>query len=264
MLHRLTKQGLICITQLNHAWLSGQLAQVWGNEHFAQFAPKKEVCLGAELHDIGWLFWEQAPTLNPQTGYPYKFAELSMREHIDIWSSAKQLALPLSRYVALLVSLHGTGLYERFTSWKNSPTSSEIVQDFFKHEYAFQEQLIAFFTNDPYYAPYTTPEVIERNRKLITIWDALSIILCQELTSEAHLSQVPTIDSETTVKLTLKEAKDNHHQVTVSPWPFQHSQVELVYEGRLLRQTFSDEKAMQEALMSSDCAVTLSTTLQPE
>jgi hypothetical protein len=263
MLHRFTKQGLICITQPNHAWLSGQLAQVWGNEDFGDFAPKKEVCLGAALHDIGWLFWEQAPTLNPQTGYPHKFMELPTREHVNIWSGARQLASPLSKYVALLVSLHGTGLYERFTSWQNSPTSSQIVEDFLEREYAFQEQVIGLLKNDQHYGAYTKPEVVSRNRKLIVIWDALSIILCQELTSEAHVSHVPTIDGETTVKLTLKEVKDNHYQVIVSPWPFKYSQVELVHEGRLLQETFSDEKAMREALMG-DCAVTVSTTLQPD
>ena len=142
MLHRLTKQGLICITQPNHAWLAGQLAQVWGNERFGEFAPKKEVCLAAQLHDIGWLFWEQAPTLNPQTGYPNKFMELSTPEHIEIWSGARQLVLPWGRYVALLISLHGTNLYERFTSWQNSPTSSQIVQNFLEGEYAFQEQIL--------------------------------------------------------------------------------------------------------------------------
>ncbi|NMG21382.1 DUF3891 family protein [Brasilonema bromeliae] len=263
MLHRLTKQGLICITQPNHAWVAGQLAQVWGNERFGEFAPKKEVCLAAQLHDIGWLFWEQAPTLNPQTGYPNNFMELSTPEHINIWSGARQLALPWGRYVALLISLHGTSLYERFTSWQNSPTSSQIVQNFLEREYAFQEQVIAFLKNDEYYAPYTKPEVVERNRKLVAIWDALSIILCQELTNDAYLSGIPTIDGETTVKLTLKDVKDNHYQVAVSPCPFQVSEVELVYEGRLLQETFSDEKAMREALMG-DCAVTLSTTLQPE
>ena len=85
MLHRLTKQGLICITQPNHAWLSGQLAQAWGNEDFGLLTPPKEVCLGAELHDIGWLHWEQAPTLNPKTGYPHNFTELSTQVHVDIW-----------------------------------------------------------------------------------------------------------------------------------------------------------------------------------
>jgi hypothetical protein len=110
MLHRLSKEGLICITQPNHAWVSGELARAWGNEQFGQFVPPKEVCLVAEQHDIGWLLWEQAPTLNPKTGYPYRFTELQTRVHIDIWTGAKQLAMPLGRYVTLLVSLHGTGL----------------------------------------------------------------------------------------------------------------------------------------------------------
>lgn len=70
MLHRLSKHGLICITQPHHAWLSGQLARVWGNEQFGQFVPKEEVYFAAEQHDIGWLGWEQKPTLNPKTGYP--------------------------------------------------------------------------------------------------------------------------------------------------------------------------------------------------
>lgn len=261
MLHRHTKKGLICITQPNHAWLSGQLAQAWGNEHFGQFAPRLEVCLGAEQHDIGWLLWEQAPTLNPQTGYPYKFTELPTQVHIDIWSGAKQLALPLGRYVALLVSLHGTGLYQRFTEWQNSQ-SAQIVQEFLKREYAFQEQLVATLKNDEYYALYAIADVIERNRKLVATWDALSIILCQGFTTQQQVTQVPTADGETTLQLTLLEDNNNHYSVAVSPWPFGQSEVKLVYEGRLLQQTFSDETAMREALMS-DCWVSLSTNLKP-
>jgi hypothetical protein len=66
MLHRSSKEGLICITQPKHAWVAGELARAWGNEQFGQFVPTSEVCLAAEQHDIGWLFWEQAPTLNPK------------------------------------------------------------------------------------------------------------------------------------------------------------------------------------------------------
>jgi hypothetical protein len=264
MLHRLSKQGLICITQPNHAWLAGQIAQVWGNENFGQFLPRKEVCLCAEQHDIGWLLWEKAPTLNPQTGYPHNFTEVSTQAHINIWLNAKQFALLLGRYVALLVSLHGTGLYERFTSWQNSPISTQIVQDFLKQEYAFQKELIAVLQKDEYYATYVTPEVIERNRKLVATWDALSIIFCQGFTSKQQvLQQVPTINSESTLRLTLLEDQDNHQQVAVTPWPFQQDEVKLVYEGQLLQHAFNDEKAMREALMD-DCWVTLSTTLKPE
>jgi len=262
MLHRLTEQGLLCITQPHHAWLAGQLAQAWGNEKFGKFAPRVQVCLGAEIHDIGWATWEQSPTLNRETGYPHKFTELTTQVHVDIWSSAKQLAMPMGRYAALLVSMHGTGLYERFTSWQKSADSVQIVQDFLKREYDFQKKLIDTLSHDEYYTQYTTPEVIKRNQKLVATWDTLSIVLCQGFADKQEVTQVPTVDGTTTLQLTLIENKNNHHQITVAPWAFGQSEVNLVYEGRLLPSTFNDEKTMREALMK-DCWVTLSTTLKP-
>jgi hypothetical protein len=261
MLHRSSNEGLVCITQPNHAWVAGELARAWGNEQFGQFVPSKEVCLGAEQHDIGWLPWEQSPTLNRQTGYPHRFSELPTQVHLEIWSGAKRLAMPWGRYATLLVSLHGTGLYERIRGWQNSPESRQLVEEFLESEYTFQQQLIATLNNDSYYAPYVTPEVLRRNQKLVATWDALSLILCQNLPGEQQVESVPMADGETLLKVT--KINDDPHQITISPWPFQESEVTLVYEGRLLRETFTDETAMREALMS-DCWVTLSTILKPE
>ncbi|MBV9385910.1 MAG: DUF3891 family protein [Chroococcidiopsidaceae cyanobacterium CP_BM_ER_R8_30] len=260
MLHRKSPEGLICITQPLHAQVSGQLARAWGNEDFGHFVPSQEVCVAAEQHDIGWLWWEAAPTLNPHSGYPHQFTELPTEVHVGIWVGAKQLALPLGRYVALLVSMHGTGLYERFTRWQNSPKAIQIVQDFLKREYTFQSQLIASLRNDSYYAPYVMPEVIGRNRQLVAIWDALSIILCQGFQGEQQVNQVPTASGAT--KLTLTAEEDNPFQIAVSPWPFQQTQVTLTYEGHLLHETFTDETAMREALRG-DSWRTISTTLKP-
>jgi len=261
MLHRASPKGLICITQPLHAWISGCLARAWGNEQFGGVEPREEVCLGAEQHDIGWLMWENMPTLNQNSGYPHRFTELPTQVHIGIWSNAKNLAMPLGRYVRLLVSLHGTGLYERFRSWERSPETTQIVQDFLRREYAFQEQLSAKLQADEYYAPYATPEAIERNRQLVAIWDILSLIICQGFSGEQQSSRVPTASNGQTT-LTLTSVRDDPQQITVSPWPFQQSEVTLVYEGRLLLETFTDEMAMREALM---CApwVTLGTTLKP-
>lgn len=260
MLHREEPAGLIVITQPTHAWVSGRLARVWGNEHFGSFAPTEEVCLGAEQHDIGWLLWENMPTLNPKTGYPHSFMEVPTPVHLDIWSGAKHLALRFGRYVALLVSLHGTGLYERYRNWQKSPESSQIVQEFLEHEYAFQEKLTATLCNDPHYAPYATPEVIKRNRSLVAIWDLLSLALCQGLRSEQQFNRVPTASGETT--LTLTPVDDDSMQVKVAPWPFQQSEVTVVYEGRLLPEKFTDEAAMRAALVSADW-VTITTILKP-
>jgi hypothetical protein len=258
MLHRQDPAGLIVITQPTHAWVAGCLARAWGNERFGVFAPTEEVCLGAEQHDIGWLLWENMPTLNPNTGYPHNFMEVPTEVHVGIWSGAKQLAIAFGRYVTLLVSLHGTGLYERYRNWQNSPQSSQAVEAFLKQEKAFQEKLSASLLHDPYYASYAKPEVIERNRSLVALWDSISLAVCMGGRREQQFDHVPTASGETT--LTLTPLDDNLSQIEVTPWPFQQSEVKLVYEGRILREKFTDETAMRTALMSADW-VTIATKL---
>ncbi|MBD1922403.1 DUF3891 family protein [Microcoleus sp. FACHB-831] len=260
MLHRLDSEGLICITQPAHAWVAGCLARAWGNEQFGYFAPTEEVLLGAEQHDVGWLSWEQSPTLNAKTGYPHKFMEVAPSVHTKLWSNAKNLTLPIGRYATLLVSLHGTGLYERFRSWEKYPESNKVVQDFLKDEYTFQEKLIANLQEDSYYKPHTTPDAIKRNRSLVATWDALSLAVCHKVHNEQHIDNVPTAQGETT--LTLKPIDNNPNQISVSPWPFQQTKVTLTYEGRLLHSTFTDEEAMRSALVNSRW-VTITNTLIP-
>lgn len=248
MLHRQEPTALVVISQPAHAWISGCIARAWGNDRFGSFAPKQEVCLGVEQHDIGWLLWETMPTLNPKTGYPHNFMEVPTEVHLGIWSNAKQLALSYGRYVTLLVSLHGTGLYERFRSWQNSPKLSDLVSAFLKEEKAFQAQLIDKLQHDPNYAPYVTPEVIERNRSLVAIWDAFSLAVCMRR-REQQFDRVPTASGET--KLTLTLLDDESNQIEVSPWPFQQNEVKLVYEGRMLQDKFTDQTAMRDALESA-------------
>ena len=50
---------------------------------------------------------------NPETGLPRSFMELALDEHLgDVVARPPASSLPQSRYAALLVSLHGTALYE--------------------------------------------------------------------------------------------------------------------------------------------------------
>lgn len=253
--------GIICITQPCHAWVSGQLARVWGNKVFGYFAPKEDVCLGAEQHDIGWLLWEKAPTLNQQTGYPHRFTEVPTAIHVELWSNAKEFALSFGRYVALLASKHGTGLYERFRAWEKSPETTQIVQDFFKREYAFQEQVIAQLLNDPVYASYATGETVNRNQKLVATWDSFSLILCHGFQGEQQIEGVPISGNEIT-SLTLTAKENDSRTVTVSPWPFEKNEVIVTFEGRQLHQTFTDETAMREALHNAPW-VTINIILKP-
>lgn len=260
MLHRKTAEGLLCITQPTHAWVAGQLARAWGNETFGAFAPWEEVCLGAEQHDIGWLPWEAAPTLNPTTGYPHSFSEIPTAVSVGIWTGAKDFAMPLGRYAALLVSLHGTGLFHRFTHWQQSSEASALVQMYLQQEEVFQQRLIETLKIDPAYTRYATSQTIDRNRQLIATWDALSLLICMKVTEPRQVKAVPMAAGE--IHLTLTPIENDPTRLTVEPWAFSSDRVTVVVEGRLLQDSFAEEDAMQQALTNAPWR-TITTTLTP-
>lgn len=250
MLFREGAEGRIAISQPTHAWVSGQLARAWGNEHFGEVAPWEEVCLGAEQHDVGHTKWEQAPTLNAKTGLPYSFFDMPRQLHVGMWSKAARLVLPQGRYPALLVSLHGTGLYEKFyDATKETPENAQMVQDYLENEYAFQRELLASLRADPYYGAYATGEVVARNQRLVGVWDAFSLAICFGRKQIQPLQNVPTATGSTTLTLTVRDGDPT--QLVVTPWPFRDERVTVVYEGRYLRETFVSEEAMREALWSA-------------
>lgn len=260
MLHRADADGLVVIGQPAHAWVSGQLARAWGNARFGAVAPREAACLGAEQHDVGWVAWEGAPARNPRTGRPYTFMELPTGVHLGLWSAAAPAVLPQSRYAALLVSLHGTGLYERHDYARDTPEEAEGVRDFLARSYALQEEILAGLRADPVYAPHATPESIARNRRLVAVWDALSLALCMGLGGERTFPDVPAATGA--AALTLAPLDGDPTRVAVRPWPFGADAVRLVCEGRRLPETYDDDEAMRAAFARAPW-VTIETRLEP-
>lgn len=246
MLYRQDPTGLIAIGQPAHAWVAGQLARAWGNEHFGDVAPWEEVCLAAEQHDLAHALWERTPRLNPQTGRPYSFLDMPATMRLTLVSSVSALLMVQSRYAALLVSLHFTGLYETYDLRRASGEEGQAMRDFLAHEDTFQQQMLASLRGDPTYAPYATPEIVARNRHLLRTWDALSLALCFGLEPRKLFSHVPTRSGET--KLTVTRVEDDPTRGTVDPWPFHEEAVALHCEGRRLPETCADEGAMRVAL----------------
>ena len=80
MLKRQVGSELWCITQPDHAAVSGYLAAHWGNGEFARpgyFAPfpeaerlRAETILAIAEHDNGWWEWEADPQRDPADGLP--------------------------------------------------------------------------------------------------------------------------------------------------------------------------------------------------
>jgi uncharacterized protein DUF3891 len=208
MLLREDGDAVIAIGQPAHAWLSGQLARAWAEP----FEPWEEVCLAAEQHDVGMAAWEGRPTLNPDTGLPRSFMQLTLDEHLEIWWSAAPLVVPQSRYAALLVSMHGTALYER----RNR--DDERVRGFLDGQAELQARLLETLRADPRTAPFATDEIVRRNQQLVWRWDSLSLGLLLGW------------------------------DLDLEPWPFRDDPLSLRCEGRRLERRFDDEETMRQAL----------------
>ncbi len=256
MMFRDTPDGTIAITQPSHAWLSGQIIRAWGNPQVGTVTPHEDVCLGAEQHDIGWLAWEQAPTLNSATGRPHSFRELSIAEHTAIWRRGTGLVLVFGRYPALLVSLHGSGLYEAFDATSANSADAVIVRDFLSEQREIQRRLIAGLRADEQLDRVSAADAIERNRDLVRAADRMSIAICTGLRDVAiragdHgrgiVRRVPAADGE--IDLQLSAIDGDLARIAVSPWPFAAPIVRVSCEGIMLpSRPFDDEAKMRVAL----------------
>jgi Protein of unknown function (DUF3891) len=192
--------GALLITQQAHAWVSGQLARAWGNDRVDPPHPREQVCLAAEQHDLGMASADMAPDLDPETGFPQSFMDMPLERHLAIWRLAPRRMLAQDRYAAILVSMHGSALYELR---ERTPGAERYLAE----QSAFQRELAATLG--------VPDEELRRNQKLIWIFDSLSLAVL--------LGWDP-----------LEVEGFTRRGATVEPWPFREDSLRLGCDARRL------------------------------
>ena len=181
----LVRRDGVVIGQPAHAWVSGQLARAWGNASFPRPSPREPFCLAAEQHDVGWSDADLSPAIGDD-GRPLSFMQQPRPAHVAIWRGAASRLLAQSRYAALLVSLHGTSLYERVDA---TPETAALIRSYLAEQRALQERLIEGLDR----------EEVDRNRRLLLVLDRLSLMLCYGHAST--LEDVPAASGAVTLRL---------------------------------------------------------------
>lgn len=250
---------MLAIGQPSHAWISGQLARAWGNTRFGRVDPLDEVCLAAEQHDVGWAGRDLEPIYNPETGLPRSFLEMPLDVHLELWTEGPRALLSQSRYSALLVSMHGSRLFERRDLDKLSLAEADAVRGFLSEQRSFQEQLVVSLGAEETTAPIVAQgELIERNSLLIWTWDYLSLALCLDWAS-ATAKRAPTADGQVDVNLIAGPAPG---RLKLKPWPFAVQALTLHCEGRRLERRFASEGEMRSGFARAPWE-TLALRLEP-
>ena len=259
MLFREEDGAVVAVSQPAHAWLSGQLARAWGNDRFAPPAPREEVCLAAELHDLGWFDWETAPSLDPETGRPYDFRRLPKAGHTGLWRTGVRRARLFGRLPALLVSLHADTIYSfAFDPAKAAPE----VTAFLDEQHALQDEIVASLRADPAFAANATPAALEASRLLIAHRrpdvprNRLGRAQGRALGERAGVA-------ERNGRIAARAGPRARHPRPRS-LAVRADRLDLKIEGRRLRGRFRDEAAMRRALEEAEPAAIAATLRRPD
>jgi hypothetical protein len=120
----------ILISQIDHARLSGQLAEYWGAQGYSPLSPRDELLWAINHHDDGWGEWEQTPDVDPKSGHPRSFTEMELGDALVIWTASIESARQAGNLEAYLVAGHFCALARRSAAWRKHETLWPQVERF--------------------------------------------------------------------------------------------------------------------------------------
>ena len=233
----------LAVSQPMHALVSGQMLRAWGAPGFAVPDPFEEVATAAAQHDVAWMQWETAPTLDPSTGRPHGFRHVGARVHAPMWAEGVRRAVAAwGPWVGLLISRHGTRIYSSYQDRdRMDPRDVEAAEAYLREQAALRAELMTLAG--------ATEAQVEAGAALVAVTDALSLAACGGTATLGWSPAAPLAEGGA-VPLDLCE-RDG--VVAVSPWPFGAPEVRLEWRARRFAPgtRWSEEGAMRAALSAA-------------
>ncbi|MGG5822757.1 DUF3891 family protein [Falsiroseomonas sp. HW251] len=227
----------LAVSQPMHALVSGQMIRAWGAKGFALPDPFEEIATACAQHDIAWMGWEAAPTLDAATGRPTQFRQVGAASHAPMWAEGVRRAIASwGPWVGLLVSRHGTRIYGAYQDrHRVSAADADAAEAYQTEQAALRAQLMA--------ALGITEAQMETAAALVAVTDALSLAACGGIATLGWSGMAPLAGGgEVPLKL-----EEGDGIMTVSPWPFATAEVRLSWTARRFRPEarWTDVEAMR-------------------
>ncbi|HEX7448673.1 MAG TPA: DUF3891 family protein [Pirellulales bacterium] len=222
-----SQERWILISQVEHARLSGVLAEAWGQSPFAPLEPRDEILAGVRHHDDGWSAWEVAPKVDAQSGRPLDFTEMPMADSLAIWRESIAAAEKVGPLPGYMVSGHFCALLRRFASrWQSDEAAATLAQGFLDQQAERQAHWLDLRSGGR--DREACRAEADRALAWLQMFDALSLWFCC-----APRSVPETVEPPGGPALTFRPMA-SAYQVEVSPWPFVDSRLELSAVGRAI------------------------------
>lgn len=240
------KGALMVVRQVDHGRQAGEFARAWGAEGVPVPSRPEAAVLAARHHDDGWVGWDDHPTLDPGTGQPVQFKELTPFEHVPIYRRGIARAAERDPYVGLLVSMHGVGIYNgRYATVEAHRDLTELeralVEEFLADQRRLQSELGRLAGADrPGEAELpgvdrpaghvTARAGVWGDYLLLQLWDRLSLQFLYGQAGDALLAPLGAAAPAGGLRC----LADGELALRVSPYPFHPGQTEFPVLARLL------------------------------
>jgi hypothetical protein len=212
MIVRTFDDGLLLITQPDHAGLSGRIMAAWLADGLPELDVRDEILEAARVHDIGWIDPDAAPLVNPASGRPYDFIDAPVATKQAVWRRALE-RLRGSPYVAALVAQHALTIYERFrgdAGWSL----------FFEEITAARDDLVRRARTRSRGADSVTAGQFRAHYRFVRLGDIVSLVFCNGWTEPEKVAGY---------RVTL-----HGRDVSLSPDPFRGAAVAMSVRARFV------------------------------
>lgn len=244
MITRPTANGLLCIRQMDHAQLAGELARAWGGNVVIPFLPAESVLFAIGNHDAGWAELDYRPLFDSETRAPRTYRNYPLEDGLAVGQRSVTRVSAADPYAGWLVSRHFASFYEG----SEEPRAMAWVVD----QVGKRADLLARArTRVPREALH--PHVLEANFDWLQLFDAISLAMCHDWeTWESR--PMALLYGETTGQWRYERTKTGEEsrrfsvEGNVDPWPFASALVGGRIPGRLLPGTeWTDSEALLAA-----------------
>ena len=237
------------VTQVDHAVLSGRLAEAWGGPAVPPLEPRESLIAAARLHDIGWRHWEAAPRLNPDNGRPANFLDVVIDEHLRLYRLGIDEVEAVDRHAGMLVAMHAAGIYTgRFgTQPALLLTRAPAVQSLVDAFVAEQQSRVRAAQD----ALGVSDDALWRAYVLLQVFDRLSLRLCGGDPAGSGPMEIALPDDGV-----LAVARDEDGAERLDPWPFATEALALEVPTRTIPlEGHGDDAALLAALDAAPIAL---------
>lgn len=237
----------VVIGQTDHSRFVGQLAAHWGNGEVARPDPWESVVRAAIYHDYGWITYETNPLVNEQTGRPYRFLELPLKDRqLDSYQWCIDWMAATDVYSALIISRHRTGLWKGRYGFIQHPLGKydlhkldRRILELIERNEAWQEKTLQSL-DEHSRAAFPT------NYRMLQVWDLLGLYFCCQEPNEDHIDPIPTGFKGEGTRMTMHPV--GPRKVVFDPYPFDERPLRVQLScKRLPNEKYSGVGAFREA-----------------